>query len=411
MAQAFRFRPAPPTSIRLFGLTRLPDRNRPRTILTRVLALVFLFYGAMLLLSSAPVSEHHLVALLPFGAAVTALMMTDVHGSDPPLSTRDSPLPGRDRLPSRDRKEAVGPSRTILLITLVLAVVYTGTAMYWQVAAIQGLRRTGGVGQWSDGINALAVYLEQKHSIKEIKILDWGLQASLFVITDGRVQAQQIFGDATPEQSGLHRPWLEEIRDGGVFVLNGPDNRMIPTASLAFLKTLAESRPVMQRRVFQQRNHVPFAEVIEIVPDSVGKGTPGEDLIASSLSTGDAGAAKQLDGFYAIENGWRWSKRQFSITLGSGQANDRLVVQLYIPDSIIQKLGAITLTAKAGDHELTPETYRNPGRHTFTRDVEAKWIHSGANRIDFSLDKSQAPTPIDKRDLGIVVLSAALEAK
>src|SRR5260370_24209607 len=111
--------------------------------------------------------------------------------------------------------------------------------MYWQAAAIQGLRRTGGVGQWSDGINALAVYLEEKHSVKEIKILDWGLQTSLFVLTDGNVHTQQIYGDATPEQSGLHRPWLDEIRDGGVFVMNGPDNRMIPAASLAFLKTLA----------------------------------------------------------------------------------------------------------------------------------------------------------------------------
>jgi len=129
------------------------------------------------------------------------------------------------------------------------------------------------------------------------------------------------------------------------------------------------------------------------------------------VSTGDARAAKQLDGFYDIENGWRWSKRQFSITLGSELANDRLVVQLYIPDTIVQRLGAITLTAKIGDHPLTPETYRKPGPYTFTRDLESSWIRAGANRIDFSLDKFLAPAPADKRELGIVVLSAALEAR
>src|SRR5205807_1163986 len=145
-------------------------RNRPHAILTRVLALVFLFYGGILLLSSAPVSEHHLVALMPFAAAVTALVITDANASQTLNPTPDS------QLPSGDRKGAVGPSRTILLITALLALIYTGAAMYWQFAAIQGLRRTGGVGQWSDGINPLALYLEEKHSVKPIKILDWGLQ-------------------------------------------------------------------------------------------------------------------------------------------------------------------------------------------------------------------------------------------
>lgn len=357
--------------------------NWSQAKLTRILVLAFLFYGAMLLVTRAPVSEHHLIALMPLAAAITALVCWN-------FASR---------------------SRTAMLLAAVLAIVYTGAALYWQFAAIQGLRKTGGIGQWSDAINPLALYLEEKHSAKPIKILDWGLQTNLFVITDGKVHTQEIFGEATAEQSGLHRPWLEEIRDGGVFVLNGPDNRMLPAASLAFLTALAQARPALQRRIFQQRNHVPFAEVIEIEPDSIGKGTPSADEIPSSLSTGDAGAAKQLNGFYDIENGWRWSKRQFSITLGSGLANEKLVVQLYIPDSVIQKLGAITLTAKLGDRALAPETYRKPGQYTFTRDLEARWVYPGANRIDFSLDKFLAPTPADSRELGIVVLSAALEAK
>jgi len=349
----------------------------------RILALVSLFYLTILLVTRAPVSEHHLIALMPLAAAVTALVCWDL----------------------------AGRSRMAMLAGTLLAVVYMGSAMYWQFAAIQGVRVTGGIGQWSDGINPLAVYLEEKHSVKPIKILDWGFQTSFFVLTDGKVQTQEIYGDATSEKSGLNRPWLEEIRDGGIFVLNGPNNRMIPAASLAFLKALAAARPVTQRRIFEQRNHVPYAEVIEIEPDSIGKGTPSVDEIPASVSTGDAGSAKQLEGFYGIENGWRWTKRQFSITLGSGQANDRLVVQLYIPDSVIQKLGAITLTAKLGDRTLAPETYQKPGQYTFTRDLEASWILPGANRIDFSLDKFLTPTPADNRELGIVVLSASLQAK
>src|SRR5260370_5559385 len=49
----------------LYCLIARTDRNRPHAILTRTLALLFLFYGAMLLLSSALVSEHHLFALMP----------------------------------------------------------------------------------------------------------------------------------------------------------------------------------------------------------------------------------------------------------------------------------------------------------------------------------------------------------
>jgi len=381
-------------------------RGRPYAILTRILALVFLFYGLMLLVTRAPVSEHHLIALMPLAAAITALVLSP----QPLPDGRGSETPGSETpILSRGRKGAVGRSRTVILS--LLAVAYAGAAMYWQVGAIQGLRRTGGIGQWSDGINPLALYLEEKHSAKAIKILDWGLQTNLFVITDGKIRMQEIFGEATAEQSGLHRPWLEEIRDGGIFVLNGPENRMLPAASLAFLKALAQARPTLQRRIFQQRNHVPFAEVIEIEHDSIGKGAPGEEAMASSVSTGDARVAKQLDGFYEMENGWRWSKRQFSITLGSEQVNDRLSVQLYIPDSVIQKLGAITLSAKAGEHALAPETYRKPGQYTFARDLEATWIHPGANRIDFSLDKFLAPTTADNRELGIVVLSAALQVK
>src|SRR5258706_7235518 len=254
----------------LYCLISRTDRNRPPALLTRILALIFLFYGAMLLLSSVPVSEHHLVALLPFAGAVTTLVMTRAYASqtpNSPLTTIDSSLPLSDSpLPSRDRKGAVGPSRTILLISALISIVYLASALYWQLAAIQGLRKTGGVGQWSDGINPLALYLEQKHSVKPIKILDWGLQNSIFVLTDGKVHTQQIYIDSTAEESGLHRPWIEEIRDGGVFVMNGPGNRIVPAASMTFLRNIAEARPAMQRRVFQQRNQLPFAEVIEIEP-------------------------------------------------------------------------------------------------------------------------------------------------
>jgi hypothetical protein len=159
----------------------------------------------------------------------------------------------------------------------------------------------------------------------------------------------------------------------------------------------------VQRFTVPQRSGIPFAEVIEIQPDSIGKGSSLE-------STHVPRPPEKLDGFYAAESGgFRWTKRQFALIF-AGPGPARLVLRLYIPDASIQKLGAITLTGRLGEHDLAPETFRKAGQYAFERDVPAGWMNPGENRFDFTLDKSLAPTPQDGRELGIVVVSAALES-
>jgi hypothetical protein len=281
---------------------------------------------------------------------------------------------------------------------MAVAAVYVGSVTYWQFEAIRGLHRTRGVGAWSDGIYTLARRLPQRYRTQEIKILDWGLENNLYVLTDARLHTREIYSDEA------HSAWPEEIRRGGVFLLNGPENRQFPEASEAFLKALAETRPVMQRFTVPQRSGVPFAEVIDIQPDSIGQGSVPE-------SAGAARPPEKLEGLYPPESGgFRWTKREFAMTFG-GTGAARLILQLYIPDASIQKLGDITLSARLGDHNLAPETFRRPGQYAFERDVSAEWLHPGGNRFDFTLDKSLAPTAQDGRELGIVVVSASLEPR
>jgi hypothetical protein len=64
-----------------------------------------------------------------------------------------------------------------------------------------------------------------------------------------------------------------------------------------------------------------------------------------------------------------------------------------------------------GDRVVGSETYSVAGDHTFTRDLEPGWLKAGANRVAFALDKYVRPGPNDGRELGVVVSSAALEAK
>jgi hypothetical protein len=332
--------------------------------------LSFLFFAMFLLFAKTPIAEHHLIALVPLAAMVVVV--------------------GCSILQARFRWGRI--------VSVGIALVYAGSVGYWQFLTIGGLHRTGGVGPWSDAIYRLARELPQKYGAQEIEILDWGLENNLYVLTDARLHTREIYGD------GAHRPWPEEIRRGGVFLLNGPEHRQFPEASEAFLKALADARPQMQRSIIPQRSGLAFAEVIDIRPDTIGKG-------ASEESAGRFRAPEKLDGFYPAETGGsRWAKRQFSMSF-TGPGPARLILRLYVPDVSIQKLGSITLTARLGNLMLAPQTFRQAGQFSYERDLPAGSLKPGENRFDFALDKALAPSAQDARELGIVVVSAALEAR
>ena len=365
----------------LICLTAKSDGNRSRSLWARAFALCFLFLGAFFFLSRMIVAEHHLIVLVPLAAVVTVLGLSSiVH------------YPwGR-------------------IVVAALAVAYLGSALYWQTAAIRGIGKSGGIGPWSDADFALSDYLQQKYPAQDIKILDWGLQNNLYVLSDGAIHSREIYGDVT---SAADPRWAGEIRRGGIFLMNGPANRQFPAASLGFLETLAVAHPAMRRFAVPQRSGVPYAIIFEIDPNTV-QDVSHEDGIVSKVLTGDPHFAKQLEGFNQIEpGGWRWSTREFSVTLrapdGSSRIGARLALQLFIPESTIRKLGPMTLTARIGDRQIGSETYTQAGEYTFARNLEPGWLKPGANRVAFSLDKCVRPGPEDGRELGIVVSSASLD--
>jgi hypothetical protein len=139
--------------------------------------------------------------------------------------------------------------------------------------------------------------------------------------------------------------------------------------------------------------------------------------LASTVHMGDPTAAAQLvSGFHDIEGGsWRWTEKQFAVTLRPPVQATRkgAILELYltVPQPSIEKLKSITLTASVGGSKLAPETYSKAGEYIYRRDVDPKSISSEAVRIDFQLDKAIAPGASDLRELGIVVASARLVAK
>jgi hypothetical protein len=139
--------------------------------------------------------------------------------------------------------------------------------------------------------------------------------------------------------------------------------------------------------------------------------------LASVVATADPQAAKQLiGGFYGVEqNSWRWTAGRFSVRLRPPRAAaaDGAVLQLKfaIPEIALAKLKGVSLSAYVNGTALAPETYTEAGQFIYSRDVPASLLAGDATRIDFSLDRTIAPTAGDHRELGVVVSLVGFQPK
>ena len=365
----------------LFGSPKIDTRLRS---FVRALAITSLATGASLLFSRLPVAEHHLIVLLPLAAMMiiaACSILTSAHRWMRPISAG-------------------------------LLLVYGSCAVYWHVAAIRGLKATGGVGLWSNSVLELARYLDQKERPEQVKYLDWGLLNNMYVLTDGRLKAYEIYSTQSEDADDQGRPWVEQIRGGGVFVLHGPDDQAYPKPTAGFLHAAAAARPVRRLHTIYQRNGQKYAQILEIEPNSIrGAGSVPAQIVRLQMS--DTRLDDRLKGFYSPEGaGFRWTRREFSAALDLSDMEAtgvQLSVHLYIPESILRKAGPLTLFASAGSHTLNPETWSQPGQYVYRRELEPAWIASEPVQMSFRLNKAVPPTARDQRELGIVVSEISAE--
>lgn len=138
---------------------------------------------------------------------------------------------------------------------------------------------------------------------------------------------------------------------------------------------------------------------------------------ASTILMSDTVNADQLiSGFYGVERDkWRWTARSFTVGLGpppgSAQRGARLVLDLFIPDSQIEKLGPLTLQANAAGRELDAETYSKPGSYKYSRELSPALVDTNLVPVTFSFDKAALPSTTDGRELGAVVTEVSLQTK
>lgn len=121
-------------------------------------------------------------------------------------------------------------------------------------------------------------------------------------------------------------------------------------------------------------------------------------------------------GFHQLESGaWRWTMRTFSVTLkppsGAAAKGATLKLEMTLPEALMTKTGAITLSAQAGDQKLADKTFDKQGAASYEADVPAAVLVGDSLRIDFTLDKFLAAGAADQRELGVIVSAASLTAK
>jgi hypothetical protein len=135
---------------------------------------------------------------------------------------------------------------------------------------------------------------------------------------------------------------------------------------------------------------------------------------ATAIRMSDPQAEPQLlAGFHQIEqNAWRWTAREFAVSLrGPFLASQRGAV-LHLVFSIpepINKLGPLTLKATVGGIALPPERYAAAGKTEYVREVPPSAFTSDMVKIEFATDRFLPPGPVDKRELSVIVEEIALE--
>ena len=136
----------------------------------------------------------------------------------------------------------------------------------------------------------------------------------------------------------------------------------------------------------------------------------------SRLSLADPATSNQLlSGFSWLEsNSWRWTARKFSAALqppeNAEQRGATLYLHLYIPDSQIESLGPMTLTATAEGRSLLPETFLKGGTYIYTREIPRDLMVTSILPVKFSFDKAVSAEDADGRELAAIVTSIDLEA-
>ena len=135
----------------------------------------------------------------------------------------------------------------------------------------------------------------------------------------------------------------------------------------------------------------------------------------SKIETAQVRTANQLlSGFYPPENGaWCWTAREFAAALkppdGAETRGATLELQFYIPDSQIESIGPMTLSAETEGYVMDSQTFSKGGMYVYSRKVPKEALATSLLPVKFSFDKARAPFIGDGRELAAIVSRIELQ--
>lgn len=139
-----------------------------------------------------------------------------------------------------------------------------------------------------------------------------------------------------------------------------------------------------------------------------------ESELSSSIEMSNLrDAAQLLNGFYNLEqNAWRWTSKQFSVSLASPKSAvpgaGRLEFRFTVPDIAASDLAGVTVSASVEGRALGAYQAVKPGEQTAVFPVPPEVMQADALIVDFTLDKTIPRREAETRDLGVIALGFRL---
>ena len=308
-------------------------KNASRGKVYRVSALALVFTIGLTLTSPVRLGPHHFIVYLPLAAFVVLAALQVV----------------RSRW------------RAARFLVLTVGVGYAAVALSWDIRTAVGMRQTGGLGMWSDGVFAVADTIETKHRGKTINVLDWGLTNNLYVLTSGGFRPRELYWGGTSERTGLGTTWPEEISRGGLYLLSGQSNAFKKDVGEAFRQAVEESGLSYTKAEFRQKNGQIYAQLYEIStrPKAGERAhvrsqteSTNRRILQLFPSTAVVGRAfnKQPDGSSAMaiqgegfsrDDRVFWNGRELVTTFGTSELLSALV-----PEALLRKPGVVNVSVR-----------------------------------------------------------------
>ena len=154
------------------------------------------------------------------------------------------------------------------LMGLALGLLFIFSQLYADVRYWQSLRRTGGVGMWSDAIYHLAEYAKN-HADKNFALMDWGFSNQLLILTEGSIKKEESYlsiKDSQNEEEALKRMCHLLERSNNVFVFHAKKYEIFPLLDTFNQAVQKCGRRAQLLETFYQRDRQPVYLIYEVLP-------------------------------------------------------------------------------------------------------------------------------------------------